>query len=179
MDRRAVLTSFAEMAMFTRVAAAAEVRPAFKAAPFLRISGAVGVTNNVISAGKAAGTRVFDFTEAAFMALPVATITTATSWTPSSVFQGPLVQTVMHAVGVTAGTLRFSSLNDYAISIPWADLVRYGVILAHSQNNRRLNKNRWGPLWVMYPRDSYPDALSGPVAESRFVWQVNKIEVSA
>ena len=80
---------------------------------------------------------------------------------------------------MTFGTLNMKALDGYSTPIPWDDLVRYGVILAHSQDGKRLHTNRWGPLWTIYPRDQYPQALTGPVAESRFIWQVTKIEVSA
>ncbi len=56
--------------------------------------------------------------------------------------------------------------------------MRYGVILAHSQNGQRLSHKRWGPLWTIYPRDQNPGALKGPIAESRFIWQINRIEVN-
>ena len=82
----------------------------------------------------------------------------------------------MRAVGVTSGTLIFRALNDYSAPIPWEDLVRYGVILAHTKDGQRLRARRWGPLWAIYPRDQYPAALRGPIAESRFIWQVDRIE---
>jgi hypothetical protein len=82
----------------------------------------------------------------------------------------------MRVAGVTSGTLTFKTLDDYSAPIPWEDLVRYGVILAHSQDGQRLNNNRWGPLWTIYPRDQHSTALRGPIAESRFIWQVNGIE---
>ena len=139
--------------------------------PLLTVSGRIGRVNN-------ARTQTFEFTDAALLALPQSRITTATAWTSRSVFTGPTLLEVMAAVGVTSGTLNFKALDDYAALIPWEDLVRYGVILAHSQNGVRLNKKRWGPLWTIYPRDRYPVALNGPTAESRFIWQVNQIEVS-
>lgn len=139
--------------------------------PLLTVSGRIGRINN-------ARTQAFDFTDAAFLALPQSSITTATAWTSRSVFAGPTLLEVMAAVGVTSGTLNFKALDDYCAPIPWEDLVRYGVILAHSQNGQRLSMKRWGPLWTIYPRDRYPDALNGPTAESRFIWQVNRIEVS-
>ena len=52
----------------------------------------------------------------------------------------------------------------------------HGVILAHSQDGQRLSIKRWGPLWTIYPRDQYPAALRGPIAESRFIWQIDRIE---
>ena len=138
--------------------------------PLLTVSGRIGRINN-------ARIQAFEFSEASFLALPQSSITTSTAWTPLSVFVGPTLLAVMAVVGVSAGTLNFRTLDGYSAPIPWADLVRYGVIMAHSQNGERLSPKRWGPLWTIYPRDRYPDALKGPTAESRFIWQVNRIEV--
>ena len=143
-----------------------------QAKPLLTVSGRIGRVNNQT-------TNTFDFTEPEFLKLASASITTGTSWTPTAIFVGPLLLDVMQAAGVTSGTLTFKTLNDYSAPIPWEDLVRYGVILAHSQDGKRLNNKRWGPLWTIYPRDQNPVALKGPIAESRFIWQVNRIEVSS
>ena len=136
----------------------------------LTVSGRIGRVNNDT-------TNTYDFTESDFLKLTQSSITTGTSWTPTSVFVGPLLLDVMQAAGVTSGTLTFKTLDDYSAPIPWEDLVRYGVILAHSQDGKRLSNKRWGPLWTIYPRDQNPVALKGPIAESRFIWQVNRIEV--
>ena len=132
-----------------------------------------GKSNEV--AGSSGGR--FVFTRRTFFALPQSTIITATSWTPVSTFVGPTLLDVMHKAGVNEGTLQFKSLDDNVVSVPWTDIVRYGVILAHSQNGTLLNRKRWGPLWVIYPRDQYPDDLKGPAADSRFVWQITEIRV--
>lgn len=165
MNRREVL-SLAAAAVAQPSAAARPVNP------LLRIGGRIGRVNN-------AQLMSFDFSDAAFMRLPVASITTSTPWTPKSTFTGPLLQTVMTEAGVISGTLNCKTLDDRSTPIPWEDLARFGVILAHSQNGRRLSDKRWGPLWTMYPRDAYPQALNGPIAESRFIWQINRIDVSA
>ncbi|MDP1901150.1 MAG: molybdopterin-dependent oxidoreductase [Rubrivivax sp.] len=138
----------------------------------LTVSGRIGRVNNET-------TDTYDFSEAEFLKLATTSITTGTPWTPTSVFVGPLLVDVMQAAGVTSGTLTFKTLNDYWAPIPWGDLVRYGVILAHSQNGQRLNNKRWGPLWTIYPRDQNLVALKGPIAESRFIWQVNRIEANS
>jgi hypothetical protein len=137
--------------------------------PLLTVSGRIGRVNNE-------ATDTYDFSEADFLKLATNTITTSTPWTPTSVFVGPLLVDVMRVAGVTSGTLTFKTLDDYSAPIPWEDLVRYGVILAHSQDGQRLDNRRWGPLWTMYPRDQHSTALRGPIAESRFIWQVNGIE---
>ena len=40
-----------------------------------------------------------------------------------------------------------------------------------------MQHDRSGPLWLIFPRDAHPDELDGPVARSRFIWQVQSIEV--
>lgn len=164
MKRRCAIAYAASVFLPTHASASANP-------PLLTISGGIHRANNPAN-------QTYEFSDAEFLALPQSSITTATPWTASSVFVGPTLMDVMAVVGVTAGTLTFRALDDYAGSIPWEDLVRYGVILAHSQNGERLNIKRWGPLWTIYPRDRYPEALTGPIAESRFIWQVNRIEVS-
>jgi hypothetical protein len=165
MKRRLLLGSMAFAAL-----------PIFASAPqtkaLLTVSGRIGRVNNETA-------DTFDFSEAEFLRLATASITTGTPWTPTSVFVGPLLVDVMRAAGVTSGTLTFKTLDDYSAPIPWEDLVRYGVILAHSQNGQRLNNKRWGPLWTIYLRDQNPAALSGPIAESRFIWQVDRIEAGS
>ena len=165
MKRRLMLGS---MALATFPGIASTLRP--KA--LLTVSGRIGRVNNET-------TNTYDFTESDFLKLTQSSITTGTSWTPTSVFVGPLLLDVMQAAGVTSGTLTFKTLDDYSAPIPWEDLVRYGVILAHSQDGKRLNNKRWGPLWTIYPRDQNPVALKGPIAESRFIWQVNRIEINS
>ena len=162
MKRRLLLGS---MALAALPGLAATLQP--KA--LLTVSGRIGQVNN-----KKANT--YDFSEADFLKLATTSITTGTPWTPTSVFVGPLLVDVMRAAGVTSGALTFKTLDDYSAAIPWEDLGRYGVILAHSQNGQRLSNKRWGPLWTIYPRDQNPAALTGPIAESRFIWQVDRIE---
>ena len=163
MKRRLMLGSMA-LATLPAMSAALQTKA------LLTVSGRIGRVNNDT-------TNTYDFTESDFLKLTQSSITTGTSWTPTSVFVGPLLLDVMQAAGVTSGTLTFKTLDDYSAPIPWEDLVRYGVILAHSQDGKRLSNKRWGPLWTIYPRDQNPVALKGPIAESRFIWQVNRIEV--
>ena len=165
MKRRLMLGS-------TALATLPGIASTFQPKALLTVSGRIGRVNNKT-------TNTYDFTESDFLKLNQSSITTGTSWTPTSVFEGPLLLDVMKAAGVASGTLIFKTLDDYSAPIPWEDLVRYGVILAHSQNGRRLNNKRWGPLWTIYPRDQNPVALKGPIAESRFIWQVNRIEVKS
>lgn len=62
-------------------------------------------------------------------------------------------------------------------TIPWSDMDRYGIILAHSQNGDRLSKRKFGPLFLMYPRDQYASVLDTPTGTEKFIWQVCGIHV--
>ena len=121
--------------------------------------------------------KAFRFTEVELMALPKASITTSTVWTPRRCFEGPRLRDVLGHVGADGATLRVTALSDYSVAIPTSDATRYGIILAHSQDGRRMERNHFGPLWVIYPRDQFPDELDGPMAQAKFIWQVRSIEV--
>jgi len=122
-------------------------------------------------------TRTYRFTEEEFLALPQSSITTRTTWTPRSTFEGPKLVDVMRAVdGVAGSRLKFTTIDDYSATIPWDDLVRYGVILAHSQDGKRLDKKRWGPLWSIYPRDQFSE-LSSLLTDAKFIWQTTRIDL--
>ncbi|MBT2304014.1 oxidoreductase [Variovorax paradoxus] len=115
-------------------------------------------------------------TEAQILALPVTTIVTATEWTPISRFEGPLLSDVLDLAGARGKTLNVFALNNYAVTIPWSDLIRYAPILAHTQDGARMKRNRFGPLFIVYPRDQYP-ALQAPSMMARMAWQVCRIDV--
>lgn len=121
--------------------------------------------------------KVFRFSEEEFLSLPQASITTATVWTPRSRFDGPRLMDVLKHVEAQGTEIRLRALNDYSITIPWSDMERYQVILAHSRNGVRMATSTYGPLWLMYPRDEFPDELTGPVAGAKYIWQVRAIEV--
>ena len=87
----------------------------------LTVGGRIGKVNDE-------ATKTYRFTEEEFLALPQSSITTATTWTPRSKFEGPKLIDVMRAVDGAAGSrLKFTTIDDYSASIPWDDLARYGV----------------------------------------------------
>lgn len=124
-----------------------------------------------------ASKHAYRFSEAELMSLPAASITTATNWTPKSPFAGPRLSAVLAKVGAKGTQLSICAVDDYCQSLPVSDIDKYGVILAATQNGRRLSLRDFGPLWVMYPRDSFPQELNTATYEARFIWQVTKITV--
>lgn len=121
--------------------------------------------------------HAYRFNEAQLLALPVATITTATNWTPRETFAGPKLSAVLAKVGAKGTQLSICAIDDYCQDVPVSDVDKYGVILAATQDGKRLKVSDFGPLWVMYPRDAYPQELNTATYESRFIWQVDKITV--
>lgn len=120
----------------------------------------------------------FLFTEKDLLKLKTVTLTTATAWTPRSEFVGPELSTVLEAAGVpaTAKEMRFYAIDAYEITIPTDDLVKYRPIMAHTQNGQRLEVATRGPVFLVYPRDQYPE-LTAIKGQAQFVWMVCKIVV--
>lgn len=121
----------------------------------------------------------FKFTEESFLALPATSLTTSTAWTPRSEFRGPTLETVLAAAGVPAGAsdLRFFAIDAYEISIPITDIPKYRPILAYLQNGARLEIATRGPVFLVYPRDQYPE-MTTIKGQAQYVWMVCKIHVS-
>lgn len=120
----------------------------------------------------------FSFSEADFLKLRETKLTTATAWTPKSEFVGPELSTVLAAAGVpsTAKEMRFYAIDAYEITIPISDIARYRPVMAHTQNGKRLEIATRGPVFLVYPRDQYPELLAIK-GQAQFVWMVCKIDV--
>ncbi|WP_175691281.1 molybdopterin-dependent oxidoreductase [Burkholderia anthina] len=114
----------------------------------------------------------FVFSEQALMALPQHTIVTSTSWTPTATFTGPSLSDVLKTVDAHGTEIEFRCIDEYTFTIPVSDADKYGVILARTMNGKVLDNDNYGPLWVMYPRDQYPDELKTPLGEAKFAWQI-------
>ncbi|SIT47874.1 conserved exported hypothetical protein [Paraburkholderia ribeironis] len=134
----------------------------------LDVQGKIGKTTD-------AAHHLYHFTEAQLLALPVHSITTSTTWTPRSTFTGPLLADILKAVGAYGTEVEFHTLDDYTYSVPVSDCDRYGVVVAYSMNGRRLKISDFGPLFLIYPRDAYPDELTGASGDSKFVWQIKAL----
>lgn len=121
--------------------------------------------------------QVYHFTEAQLLALPVHSITTATTWTPRSTFTGPRLADILQTVGAYGSQVEIHTLDDYTYTIPVSDSDHYGVIVAYSMNGQRLKISDFGPLFLIYPRDAFPEDLAGASADSKFVWQIKALIV--
>ena len=138
--------------------------------PFLTVGG--NVNKALVTGGK----KDIVFTRAQFDALPQATVTTTTSWQKGPhVFKGPLMRDLQKAVGGSGPELDAYAVDDYMQKIPTADFTKYDVILASTMDGKPLPLEHYGPLWVIYPRDQFPQELKNPMTDGKFVWQVNRV----
>ncbi|MGY5802426.1 hypothetical protein ACXHMN_13950 [Rhizobium sp. LEGMi12c] len=137
---------------------------------FLTISGKIAKTTD--SANSA-----YEMSEYEFLALPASTVTTSTSWTPKSDFAGPLLSKVLSNVDAKGTKLRLIALDNFSVKVDAGYLEKYGTILAVSMNGVRLTIRDFGPIFIMYPRDSFKQELDTPAAASYLVWQLCGIEV--
>ncbi|MCC6000603.1 MAG: oxidoreductase [Pararhodobacter sp.] len=134
----------------------------------LSITGQIDNTN-------ADGAAQFDLTM--IESLPQRETVTTTPWFEGAQrFSGPLLSDLMAASGASGSELRIIAINDYAATMPWADIESVPVILAVRHNGETMSVRDKGPLFVIYPFDEHPE-LHDEVYFSRSVWQVTAIEV--
>ncbi|MFZ1872955.1 MAG: molybdopterin-dependent oxidoreductase [Chania sp.] len=117
------------------------------------------------------------FTDKQLFSMPVHTITTSTSWTPLAKFEGVALAELLTTVGAKGTTMTFYALNDYSITIPITDVEKYRMILAYKMGGTLLKIRNFGPLFLVYPRDSGGKELNSPLYNSRFIWQITRIDI--
>lgn len=72
--------------------------------------------------------------------------------------------------------IELTALNDYAVRIPWSDLVQYDPVLAYRRNHQPIGVRDKGPLILIYPFDEHPQ-LQKQDYVNRTIWQVNVLSV--
>jgi hypothetical protein len=113
----------------------------------------------------------------ALEALGITKVTTSTPWTEGKkVFEGVRLRDLLQAVGADGTTITPVALNDYKLDIPREDFDKYPVILAYRMDGEELRVRDKGPLWIVYPRDDFPE-LDNRLIRSRWVWQVKELMV--
>ena len=118
-----------------------------------------------------------EFDRAALESLGLHQARTSTAWTDGvSIFEGPLLCDLLGRVGATGTMLLAQALNDYTVEIPVDDCRKYPVILALRRDGNDLQRRDKGPIWIVYPRDAYPELRSEQV-NTRWIWQLNRLEV--
>jgi hypothetical protein len=132
----------------------------------LTVSGNIGNTN---SGNQARFDR--DMLEA----LGVSELALETRWTAGrQVFNGVLASKVLDAVAAQGEVVVARAINDYEVKIPLSDLRRYPVLFALKQNGSYMRVRDKGPIWVIYPRETFPEIDTEEISD-RWVWQLSEI----
>jgi len=92
-------------------------------------------------------------------------------------FSGPLVRDLVKGFTVTDDTtLTLQAINDYEVSMPIADALKYDVIVATKRDGNQMSVRENGPLWIIYPMSDNPE-LQNSLYMSRLAWQLVRITV--
>ncbi|MCB1332941.1 MAG: molybdopterin-dependent oxidoreductase [Roseivivax sp.] len=119
-----------------------------------------------------------EYDRAALMEMGKVEITTTTTWTDGQqTFTGVPLSAILADAGVTAGTIKATAINDYAVAIPVAEVLGQDwPIVAYELNGEEMSVREKGPLWIVYPYDSDP-AYRSEIVYSRSVWQLDRLEI--
>lgn len=113
-----------------------------------------------------------------FNEFPKITIDTSTPWTKKARFEGVKISSILQHYGLTGQKIRIDALNEYWVEIPYEDTMKYDLILADKMNGETLPTRTFGPYWMLYPIDDFPEELKKPLYNSRLIWQVRSIYVN-
>ncbi len=132
------------------------------------------ISGNIEGAGASPVVRL---DRAMLEALGTTTLKTTTVWTSGEVvFEGVLVRDVLQALGAQGHEVVATALNDYVATLPLEELYQYPVMLAFKMNGEYLQIRDKGPLWLVYPRDQFPE-LRNSMTDKKWVWQLRDLEV--
>lgn len=97
---------------------------------------------------------------------------------------GPLLSSVMEAVGVAAGAsviLTMRALDGYTVAVSLADVRRYRMILAMTLDGAPMSIGGLGPIWAVYDADRLAEFKDKPLKERYALcpWGLYFIEVKA
>lgn len=108
-------------------------------------------------------------------ALGVTELAQETPWTEGrQTFSGVLGQKLLDAVGARGDTMLARAINDYEVAIPLADFRNYPVLFALKQNGSYMRVRNKGPIWIVYPREQFPE-LDNEETKQKWIWQLSSI----
>ena len=127
--------------------------------------------------GKIDGGAARDFSISDLEALGTVAVETATPWHDGKVsFEGVPMRRFMERAGASGNTAAVLALNNYRTEIPLSDFTTYPVILAIKKDGAYMPVSDRGPLFIIYPYDSF-DELKSELYYGRSAWQVRRITV--
>lgn len=136
--------------------------------PVLTISGRIGLRNDE---------DVARFDRPMLEALGTRGFVTNTPWYKGPTrFDGVPMRTLLRAVEASGESIVAIALNDYTTEIPIPDIEKYEVLLALKRDGVYMPVRDKGPLFIVYPFDSFPE-LQAQKFYSRSAWQLAQIIV--
>lgn len=118
-----------------------------------------------------------DFDLAMLQSYPQYELEMETPWTDGvQHFEGVALKELLQALGAAGNTLRAVALNDYQVTINLDELRDVQVLIAIKLNGNHMRVRDKGPLWIVYPMDSF-SAADLPRHESNMVWQLRSLEI--
>lgn len=108
--------------------------------------------------------------------LPSHSFSTATIYTPKSMFLGAKFSDFAKRYNLAGKTVRAFAWDDYSYSMPVDELLKYDVIIAYKRNGDYMSIDELGPFAIVYPRDSHPE-LDQLDINAKTVWQLKRLEV--
>lgn len=173
------------------LAAHAQQAHGLKGPALLTVTGAIGKTNRgpmdavldqMMAKQKLAFDKAHAFDFAALAALPAVTIRPTLEYdNRPHALKGPLLATLLQAVGASGGKLAMRAIDGYAPAISVADAQKYRYIVATHLDGEPMPIGGLGPLWAVYEADSFPEAAAKPV-DQRFAqcpWGLYHVDVQA
>lgn len=109
--------------------------------------------------------------------LPHHSLRTTTSVTDGvRQFDGFLMRDLLHFLLAEGEVVTAHALNNYRVDIPISDFHDYDVLLATHMDGERLLPSGKGPLWIIYPRDTWRQ-LQDIRYDYRWVWQLHRLTI--
>ena len=122
-------------------------------------------------------TEAVELSLKALDALDQVEFTTTTIWTDGETrFSGVPLKALLAHLGMEGRSVEMVALNDYAVTMPLAEMEDEAPIVATRMNGKTMSVRDKGPYWVVFPYDSNPK-YSTETNYSRSIWQLNRLKV--
>lgn len=123
-----------------------------------------------------AGGPRLDLDRAALEAMPQTAFRTSTTWTAGvHEFRGVALADFIAALGAGGSQITLRAANDYAITLPMADVTPGAPLLALTIDGAPMSLRDKGPVWLVYPYDA--DARwRTEETYARSIWQLTQID---
>ena len=173
------------------LAAGAQPAKGLKGPVLLTVTGAItntnrgpmdGMLDQMMAKQKLAFDKAHAFDFAALAAMPAVTIKPSLEYdNKPHELKGPLLSTVLQAVGATGARLATRAIDGYAPVISVADAQKYRFVVATHLDGQPMALGGLGPLWAIWEADKFPDLMAKPL-DQRFAgcpWGLYHIDVQA